>query len=277
MQLEIICGGCITCIQVYPNTSLRTVLRQTRYSANDSHLLLLQIGGKCVGIEQVLAESVDENKAKIQLYIYFKCNAGMRKPADSCVFQAPEQPSVASTQRTLVNHPAAVESTNDTAMDDRPEQAVGMNQNIWDFFLSVPQQPSVASQAQTQRTSENQLAAVESTDDTAIDNRDEQAVGMRQTKWDFFFSLPEQQRERQVEPSQEVSQEIIAEFLGVVPRNGKEQKAKTKAGEQKGTKTKKPKQNATPKVFKWDPRLIFKDGNTLLSTGSNSPVSKLGT
>ena len=230
MQLEIICDGrFITCIQVLPNASLRTVLRHTRYAAYDSDMLLMRIGGKNVSIDQLFAEMVNPNKGAIKLHIHERLRGGMRDAVGSFFFRAAEQPSVASqaqTQRTPGFEPEAVETTEGTAMEIRPEQP----------------------------------AAVE----TADDSGPEQAVGS------FFFSAPEQQRERP-------SQELIAELLGVVPRNYKKQEAKTKGGNQKGKNTQKPKQKATPKVFKWDPRLIFKDGNTLLSTGRNNPASTLGT
>jgi hypothetical protein len=315
MQLELICGGCITCFRVSSNASLRTVLRQTRYAAYDSHLLLVQIGGKFISIDQLLAETVSQNKASIQLYIYTQWKCGTRESAESLFLQAPSVASQAQTQRTPRYQPAAVETTEDTAMDDRSEQAGGMRPNRWDFFFSAhepqrerqgthepqrerqsthepPEQPSVASQAQTQRTPSYQPAAVETTEDTAMDDSSEQAGGMRPNRWDFFFSAHEPQRERQGthepqrerqsthEPQRErqskPSQELIAEFLGMVPRNKKEQKAKTKAGKQ-GKTTQKPKQKAKPKVFKWKPRLMFKDGINLLSTGTNTPVLKLGT
>jgi len=240
MQLELICGGCITCFRVSSNASLRTVLRQTRYAAYDSHLLLVQIGGKFISMDQLLAETVSQNKAAIQLYIYTQWKCGTRESAESFFLQAPSVASQAQTQRTPRYQPAAVETTEDTAMDDRSEQAGGMRPNRWDFFFSAHEP-----QRERQGTHEPQ--------------RERQ-------------STHEPQRERQSKPSQE----LIAEFLGMVPRNKKEQKAKTKAGKQ-GKTTQKPKQKAKPKVFKWKPRLMFKDGINLLSTGTYTPVLKLGT
>ena len=70
------------------------------------------------------------------------------------------------------------------------------------------------------------------------------------------------------------SRERIEALLHISPKVKNVEQAETNKNRKKkrGKKAQQPKQPATQNEFAWDPKLIFKDGIHLLSTGFSIPI-----
>lgn len=222
-------------------TTFRTILLQcTHYAANLLHMVVLQIGNRCVSIEEMVAGYVCPTGGTTQLNFFIRqkggtldnfveATEGPNSPIEEQRFSTEDYSYIfpVSQDRTRGNPPAnAAHSNAPVAEEDTQE---------YEYLFP----------ASRFRTQGNAPAAEEINADIGAS------------------------RQQNV-PSRERIEALL--HISPIVKNVEQAETNKNRKKKRGKKAQQPKQPATQNEFAWDPKLIFKDGIHLLSTGFSIPI-----
>jgi len=254
-------------------TTFRTILLQcTHYAANLLHMVVLQIGNRCVSIEEMVAGYVCPTGGTTQLNFFIRqkggtldnfveATEGPNSPIEEQRFSTEDFSYIfpVSQDRTRGNPPAnAAHSNAPVAEEDTQE---------YEYLFP----------ASRFRTQGNAPAAHSNAPVAEEDTQD----------YEYIFPASRFRTQGNAPAAEEInadigasrqqnvpSRERIEALLHISPIVKNVEQAETNKNRKKkrGKKAQQPKQPATQNEFAWDPKLIFKDGIHLLSTGFSIPI-----
>jgi len=277
MQSVLVCapGRRIFCVNVPAFSTWRTLLlQQAGFVFNIFDLVVLKIRNKCVSINHMVADYVDATEGEIQLHIDLPEKGG----ALSNLIGANEGRNVTSQQQQF-----STEGNAPTAEVDSED---------WTFFESADGHRTERNAPAAEETHEETNDSAEETYDSAEETNDSQ-------EWNYITSAPGYRSGRNSPAAEEttsypetrqqndLSQERVEAFLGILPivktanqAKPKQYRKKKSGKRKKGKRASKRKHEAAKPAAEsqdkceWDPLLIFKDKINLLSTGSKTPFIK---
>ena len=270
MQTEVFMriGEITRCAYVSALATFRDILlKNLGYAANLLHLVVIQIRDRFLSIDQMVSDCKDSTEGAVQVHLYQKKKGGIENDFIGAtegieddfpyIFQASLDRN-STVNATHSNAPVAEEETQDfpyffPASQSRTQgnathrNAPVAEEETQDFPYFFP--------AAQSRTQGNAPAAADSNVDNGASRQQ---------------NVPSRER---IEALLHISPQL-KNVRRAVPKKNSRKKRKDKR-KKKGKKTQDSQLDTQPapqKRFDWDPKLIFKDGIHLLSTGINIPI-----